>query len=115
LVFLGFRIKHFLFLIIIIIIITISGTILAVEIMPLDDIKPGMTGTGKTVFKGYQIESFPIEIIDVLRQDLGNHLILLKAGGEKINQIGGIAAGMSGTPLFMAGSLVTIVIAWQPR
>ena len=36
------------------------------EIMPLDQVKPGMKGVGRTVFEGPKIETFEVEIIGVL-------------------------------------------------
>ena len=35
-------------------------------IFPLKDIKPGMHGTGRTVFSGARIEDFQVEILGVL-------------------------------------------------
>ena len=36
------------------------------EILPLDQIKPGMMGVGRTVFEGTRIEDFKVQIIGVL-------------------------------------------------
>ena len=38
----------------------------SVSTLPLDQIKPGMKGKGKTVFEENKIEEFDVEIIDVL-------------------------------------------------
>ena len=32
---------------------------------PLEDVKPGLTGVGKTVFYGTEIEEFPVEIMEL--------------------------------------------------
>ncbi len=37
------------------------------EIMPLKDVKPGMRGTGLTVFENNQIAQFEVEIINIVR------------------------------------------------
>lgn len=107
------RMKHLLFAVLII--ISISGVLHANEIMTLEEVKPGMTGIGKTVFRGFQVENFPIEVIDILEnQGLDSHLILIKVGGEKIDEIGGIAAGMSGSPIYIDGKLIgAIGYGWQ--
>lgn len=79
----------------------------AVEVMTLDDIEPGMEGFAKTVFHGYEIEEFPIQILDILEdQGLNTDLILFKASGEQIEKTGGIAAGMSGSPVYINGKLI---------
>ena len=36
------------------------------EIMPLNQIKPGMHGTGKTVFAGTEIEEFEFEVLEII-------------------------------------------------
>ncbi len=43
--------------------LTVEGS---VSILPLEQIKAGMKGKGKTVFKGNIIEVFDVEILDVL-------------------------------------------------
>lgn len=79
----------------------------AVEIMELNEIRAGMEGYAKTVFNGYEIMEFPVEIINILEdQGLNTDLILFKASGDKIDEVGGIAAGMSGSPVFIDGKLI---------
>ena len=38
----------------------------AVEILPLDAVRPGMTGVGRTVFEGSRIEEFRVTVLGVL-------------------------------------------------
>lgn len=103
--FLHFKIKHFIF--VLLIVILIGGFSAAEEIMPLTEIEAGMQGTAKTVFYGDKVEEFPVEIIDIMPdQGLNRDLILIRAGGEKIDEIGGIAAGMSGSPVYIEGKLI---------
>ena len=84
-----------------------STIVNAVEIMTLDDIEIGMKGFAKTVFHGYEVEEFPIEILDIVEdQGLNTDLILFKASGEQIEKAGGIAAGMSGSPVYINGKLI---------
>jgi hypothetical protein len=81
--------------------------------MTLDEIKPGMAGTARTVFQGYKVEEFPVEIIDIVKEGLNKKLILFKAGGEKIEELGGIASGMSGSPVYVDGKLIgAIAYGW---
>jgi hypothetical protein len=93
---------------ILIVFILINTPVLAAEnIMPLDEVRAGMTGYGKTVFSGNEIEKFEIEIIDVLdNRSLDEDLILIKLTGEKIEEYGGIAAGMSGSPIYLEDQLI---------
>ena len=80
-----------------------------VEIFPLKDIKPGLQGTAWTVFKGTEPEAVPVEIVGVMRNYLGPHkdVILGKMGGKAKET--NVAAGMSGSPVYIDGKLVGAV------
>ncbi len=72
------------------------------EIMPLNDIEPGMDGTGLTVFSGVEVDEFDFEVVDVLPDyQQGQDLILVYLSGENIEEAGGVASGMSGSPLYV--------------
>src|SRR6185295_4205566 len=79
------------------------------EILPLDQIKPGMTGIGRTVFEGTRIEEFKVSIIGVL-DNIGpkQSLILARLTGGPLEKTG-VIAGMSGSPVFIDGKLVGAV------
>ena len=79
------------------------------EIFHLKDIKPGMQGTAWTVFSGTEAEPVPVEIIGVWTGQLGprSAVILGKMGG-KAKQTN-VAAGMSGSPVYIDGKLVGAV------
>lgn len=99
--------KKYIIITLLLFIVLFNGIVFAQEIMKLSDIKPGMIGTAYTVFKGYEVEGFPVEVIDVLEdQGLDSSLILIKAGGARIDELGGIAAGMSGSPVYIDGKLI---------
>ena len=51
--------------------------------MPVDDVKPGMTGVGVTIFEGMQREEFTVHTIGVLHNSVGprRNLILAKLEG----------------------------------
>lgn len=96
-----------LFIIVVALICFAGINVQAIEIMELAEIEPGMKGIARTVFKGYKVEEFPVEVIDIIQdQGAGKNLILIKAGGEKIEEIGGIAAGMSGSPVYINDKLI---------
>ncbi|HTB15756.1 MAG TPA: hypothetical protein VK752_29495 [Bryobacteraceae bacterium] len=80
-----------------------------VEIFPLKDVKPGMTGTAWTVFEGMDPEPVPIEIVGVWKNGSGprQDVILAKMGGKA--KITNVAAGMSGSPVYIDGKLVGAV------
>ncbi len=77
------------------------------EIMPLEQVKPGMHGKAYTIFAGAQIESFDLEVLGVLPNLLGPKLdvILVRLLGDKPNYTG-VVSGMSGSPVYIDGKLV---------
>ena len=76
---------------------------------PLKDLKPGMRGTGRTVFAGNQIEEFQVEILGVL-DNVGpkQSLILARLSGGPLDRTG-VMQGMSGSPVYIGGKLVGAV------
>ncbi|MFN2340934.1 MAG: SpoIVB peptidase S55 domain-containing protein [Halanaerobium sp.] len=101
------NIKKVLFYILIVLILTNAPVLAAEKIMPLAEVEAGMTGYGKTVFSGSEIEKFEIEIIDVLdNRSLDENLILIKLTGDKVEEYGGIAAGMSGSPIYLNDKII---------
>ena len=77
---------------------------------PVDEIKPGMVGIGRTVFEGDRLEEFKVHIIGVLRNAIGprRNLILAKLEGGPLANTG-VIAGMSGSPVYIDGRLVGAV------
>src|ERR1700743_47122 len=79
-----------------------------VEIFPLKDVKAGLKGTAWTVFSGMDPEPVPIEIVGVMRGQNGpQDVILAKMGGRAKET--NVAAGMSGSPVYIDGKLVGAV------
>lgn len=77
----------------------------AADLLPLDQVKAGMKGIGKTVFTGEQVEEFDVEILGVLKNIApGQSLILARLDGEPLGKTG-VAAGMSGSPVYLDGKL----------
>jgi hypothetical protein len=83
-------------------------------LLPLDEVRKGMTGYGLTVLEGSEPVRFDIEVMGVLRQiGPGQDLILAKVTSESIRQTG-IIAGMSGSPVYVDGRVIgALAYAWQ--
>lgn len=102
------RHKIFLFLIFICF-FSLSPVVVAVGIMEVDEISPGMKGYGKTVFSGKKIETFDVEILGVLKNwEARSDMILIKMSGGPLNRTG-IISGMSGSPVYVEDKLVGAV------
>jgi hypothetical protein len=81
----------------------------AQEILPLDEVRPGMTGVGRTVFEGTRIDEFKVEVIGVLENVAPKQsIILARLEGGPLEKTG-VIAGMSGSPVFIDGKLVGAV------
>lgn len=79
----------------------------ATEFMPIDDIKPGMQGIAKTVVSGTKMEEFGVEVLGIMKnQGASGDLILVRTFGDVIDRTGGIAQGMSGSPVYINNKLV---------
>jgi hypothetical protein len=65
-----------------------------------------MTGYGLTVLQGTRIERFGIQILGILKGGPSSDLILFRATGPVIQESGGTAAGMSGSPLYVDGRVI---------
>src|SRR6202163_4454864 len=76
------------------------------EILPLDQVRPGMQGYAYTIFAGDQVEKFDLEVIGVMPNFLGprQSIILVQLKGPKVERTG-VVAGMSGSPVYLDGKL----------
>src|SRR5687767_11961459 len=77
---------------------------------PVDELRPGMTGVGRTVFEGDRLDEFKVHILGVLRNVIGpkRDLILARLEGGPLANAG-VIAGMSGSPVYIDGRLVGAV------
>ena len=77
------------------------------EILPLDQVRPGMQGYAYTIFAGDTVEKFDLEVIGILPNFLGpgQSIILVQLKGPKVERTG-VVAGMSGSPVYLGGKLV---------
>lgn len=87
----------------------------APDIMPVDEIKTGMQGIGKTVVSGTKLEEFGVEVLGIMKnKGPSGDLILVRTFGDVIDRTGGIAQGMSGSPVYIDGKLVgAIAYGWS--
>jgi hypothetical protein len=77
-----------------------------VQIFKEADLKIGMKGYAWTVLQGSEPEPLPIEILGIYKNQWGpkQDVILAKLGGK--GQRTNVAAGMSGSPVYIDGKLV---------
>jgi len=76
-------------------------------LFPLEDIRPGMKGTARTVFSGTEAEDFGVEVLGVIPGFPGprQSAIIARLSGANAERTG-VFAGMSGSPVFIDGKLV---------
>jgi hypothetical protein len=80
-----------------------------VQIFPLESVKSGLKGYGKTIFSGTEVGRFEFEILGTLenvRPD--QNIILARLSGEILDRVG-VFAGMSGSPVYIDERLVGAV------
>ncbi len=80
----------------------------------VDEIRPGMTGVGKTVMTGTKLEDFRVEVLGVMKDvSPGRDMILCRLSGCNLEHAG-IIQGMSGSPIYIDGKLVgAVAFAWE--
>lgn len=78
-----------------------------VTVMPVSQVREGMHGTAKSVFRGSKSEEFNVEVLGVLPNWIapGQDLIIGKLSGANAERTF-VFAGMSGSPVFIEGKLV---------
>lgn len=86
---------------------TLTAAATNAQIMPLAQVKEGMRGTARTVFRGTEPEDFSVEILGILPSAVGprQDLIIGKISGGGADRTH-VFAGMSGSPVFIDGKLV---------
>ena len=90
---------------------TVAGNARAtVETMPVEELRRGMRGIGRTVFQGTRIDTFQVEILGVLHNAIGprSDLILARLSGGPLSNTG-VILGMSGSPVYVDGKLIGAV------
>lgn len=79
----------------------------ATQFLPLSEVKEGMRGTARTVFRGSVPEEFNVEILGVVPGGVGpkQDLIVGRISGGGADRTS-VFAGMSGSPVYINGRLV---------
>ena len=77
-----------------------------IDIMPVEDVRPGMKGYAVTVFSGSDTDRFEIEVIDVVRDYQPKQDAILFRSSDPRLVHSGIVGGMSGSPIYIDGKLV---------
>ena len=77
------------------------------EIMPLEELEPGMTGELYTVADGSgDISSFEVTILGVMQNGKSMPYIIARSEGSFADTDGGLMQGMSGSPVYVNGKLI---------
>jgi len=84
---------------------------------PIQSVKRNMEGVGKSVFYGTKIENFNVEVVDVvIGKNIAQSYIVVKVTDEKLKKMGGISAGMSGSPIFFDGKIAgALAYSWETK
>jgi hypothetical protein len=84
-----------------------SKTSSKTQFFPLSELKEGMRGTARTVFRGSEPEEFQVEILGVVPGAIGPHqdMIVGRISGGSATRTS-VFAGMSGSPVYIDGKLV---------
>jgi hypothetical protein len=82
--------------------VVLAIAVATAEDFPLSELREGQRGFGITEGIGGRLERFSIEVLG-LQEDprVGFPLVLIRAEGEIIDRAEGIAAGMSGSPVYL--------------
>ncbi|HBR09947.1 TPA: hypothetical protein DD712_01665 [Candidatus Acetothermia bacterium] len=73
----------------------------------LADLQPGMRGVGRTVIRSGVISEFAVEIVGIIDEPGKlSDFIVVRVSGEPIIKAGGVAQGMSGSPIYIDGKLI---------
>lgn len=77
------------------------------QFFPLSELKEGMRGTARTVFRGSESEEFNVEILGIIPGAIGpkQDLIVGRISGGSANRTS-VFGGMSGSPVYIDGKLV---------
>lgn len=79
------------------------------QTMPLESVKAGMKGKGRTVFLGGAVEEFDAEVLGIIKYNQPKRsVILARLSGHGLEDTG-IIQGMSGSPIYIDGLLIGAV------
>ncbi|HEY5597072.1 MAG TPA: SpoIVB peptidase S55 domain-containing protein [Candidatus Bipolaricaulota bacterium] len=77
------------------------------QFLMFEDLQVGMEGIGKTIVRGNEIRTFQARIVGLIDSpgEL-NDFIEIRVSGDAIRESGGVASGMSGSPIYVDGKLI---------
>lgn len=82
--------------------------------IPVDQIRPGMHGHGLTVFSGFKVERFKVQVIDVMKNFMANQDLILIRADHPVLRHSGVVGGMSGSPIYIEGRLAgALAYGWR--
>lgn len=81
----------------------------AVELMKVSQIKTGMKGEGKTIFKGTRAETFTFTVLGIIEKFSPDKDMIIVELEAPALEGSGIIAGMSGSPAYIDGKLIGAV------
>ncbi len=78
------------------------------QVMAVDDITTGMTGKAYTTLSGRNISEFDVEVVGVLPGAIYPliDMVLIEVSGPAVEAVDGMAAGFSGSPVYIDGKLL---------
>lgn len=84
-----------------------SPALIAAPVFPLSAVHAGLEGTAYTVLEGSTPQAIGVHVLGVLRDAIapGKSMILVRLEGSQIEYTG-VAAGMSGSPVYIDGKLL---------
>ncbi len=85
----------------------VSMPVASKRFMQVSEVREGMTGTARTVFRGVRSEEFNVEILGVIPNWIGpkQDMIIGRLSGKNAERTA-VFAGMSGSPVYIDGRLV---------
>jgi hypothetical protein len=80
-------------------------------VLPTSAVTVGMTGIGMTVSQGTTPEPFDVEVLGILENGIGpgRDMIIVDTSSPAIDAVGGIWAGISGSPVYIGGQFAGTV------
>lgn len=90
--------------------LTLALIVSGANIMKVSEIKEGMEGIGRTIFKGSKIETFKFKVLGVLENVIapGRSAIIVELQGPVLAEAG-VIAGMSGSPVYINDKIIGAV------
>lgn len=95
----------------------VSPRALASPYFPFSQISQGMVGLARTVFYGTEVESFSLEVLDVVEgRSIEESYFVVLVTDERVREMGGISQGMSGSPVFFEGQIAgALAYSWETK